>query len=341
MNIWQRSSIPKFSPKQKRNVAAVFFPLLAVAAFCAALFFGAAEASVSEAFRALFSGDITTDFKIVFYIRLPRALGAFLAGAALATAGIIIQAVLNNPLAAPNLIGVNAGAGFFVILVMAVLRDFLPFLPLAAFIGALLTALLIYAISALTGAGKVTVTLVGVAVGSILTAGINTIKTLFPDSVYDVSGFLIGGLSSASMSAVLPAGIMIVPALLIAWFFSARLDVLSLGAEVAGGLGIRVTRARLAWLMLAAVLAGAAVSFAGLIGFVGLIVPHVMRKFVGNVHRRLIPISVFGGGAFLLIADLLSRTLFAPYELPVGILLSLAGGPFFILLLLAERRSAR
>ena len=341
MNIWQRSSIPKFSPKQKRNAAAVFFPLLAVAAFCAALFFGAADASVSEAFRVLFSGDITTDFKIVFYIRLPRALGAFLAGAALATAGIIIQAVLNNPLAAPNLIGVNAGAGFFVILVMAVLRDFLPFLPLAAFIGALLTALLIYAISALTGAGKVTVTLVGVAVGSILTAGINTIKTLFPDSVYDVSGFLIGGLSSASMSAVLPAGIMIVPALLIAWFFSARLDVLSLGAEVAGALGIRVTRARLAWLMLAAVLAGAAVSFAGLIGFVGLIVPHVMRKFVGNVHRRLIPISVFGGGAFLLIADLLSRTLFAPYELPVGILLSLAGGPFFILLLLAERRSAR
>ena len=341
MNIWQRSSIPKFSPKRKRNAAAFFFPLLAVVAFCTALFFGAAEASVSEAFRALFSGDMTTDFKIVFYIRLPRALGAFLAGAALATAGIIIQAVLNNPLAAPNLIGVNAGAGFFVILVMAVLRDFLPYLPLAAFIGALLTALLIYAISALTGAGKVTVTLVGVAVGSILTAGINTVKTLFPDSVYDVSGFLIGGLSSVSMSAVLPAGIMIAPALLAAWLFSARLDVLSLGAEVAGGLGIRVTRARLAWLMLAAVLSGAAVSFAGLIGFVGLIVPHVMRKFVGNAHRYLIPISVFGGGAFLLIADLLSRTLFAPYELPVGILLSLAGGPFFILLLLAERRSAR
>ena len=342
MNIWQKSSIPKFSPQTKRNAAAVFFPLLAVAAFCAALFFGAAEASVASAFRALFAGDATvTDFKIVFYIRLPRALGAFLAGAALATAGIIIQSVLNNPLAAPNLIGVNAGAGFFVILVMAVLRDFLLFLPLAAFVGALLTALLIYAISALTGAGKVTVTLVGVAVGSILTAGINTIKTLFPDSVYDVSGFLIGGLSSASMSAVLPAGIMIAPALLAAWLFSARLDVLSLGTEVAGGLGIRVTRARLAWLMLAAVLAGAAVSFAGLIGFVGLIVPHVMRKFVGNAHRYLIPISVFGGGAFLLIADLLSRTLFAPYELPVGILLSLAGGPFFILLLLAERRSAR
>lgn len=342
MNIWQKSSIPKFSPRTKRNAAAVFFPLLAFTAFCAALFFGAAEASVSEAFRALFAGDATvTDFKIIFYIRLPRALGAFLAGAALATAGIIIQSVLNNPLAAPNLIGVNAGAGFFVILVMAVLRDFLPFLPLAAFIGALLTALLIYAISALTGAGKVTVTLVGVAVGSILTAGINTVKTLFPDSVYDVSGFLIGGLSSATMDAVLPAGMMIVPALLVAWIFSAKLDVLSLGAEVAGGLGIRVTHTRLAFLMLAAVLAGAAVSFAGLIGFVGLIVPHVMRKFVGSTHKYLIPISVFGGGAFLLIADILSRTLFAPYELPVGILLSLAGGPFFILLLLAERRGAR
>ncbi|MBQ8496506.1 MAG: iron ABC transporter permease [Clostridia bacterium] len=339
MNILQKFFIPKYSLKTKRKAATVIFPILSVLTFAAALLFGASEISFSDALRSLISGDTgNTDFRILFYIRLPRALGAFLAGASLAVSGIIIQAVLNNPMAAPNLIGVNAGAGFFVILTMAIFRGLLPYLPFAAFLGALLTALLIYAISALTDAGKITVTLVGIAVGSILTAGINTVKTLFPDSVYDVSGFLIGGLSSVNFASVLPAGAMIVPALLIAFLFSGKLDALSLGAEVAGGLGIRVRNARLLWLTLAAVLAGAAVSFAGLIGFVGLIVPHVMRKFVGSTHRYLIPLSVFGGGTFLLTADILSRILFIPYELPVGILLSLVGGPFFIFLILTERR---
>lgn len=339
MSILQKFCTPIFSLKIKRKAAIIIFPIFSVLMFAAALLFGASEISFSEALRSLFTGDTAnTDFKILFYIRLPRALGAFLAGAALAVSGIMIQAVLNNPMAAPNLIGVNAGAGFFVILTMAVFRSLLPYLPFAAFLGALLTALLIYAISALTDAGKITVTLVGVAIGSILTAGINTIKTLFPDSVYDVSGFLIGGLSSVNLKTVLPAGAMIIPALLIAFLFSGKLDALSLGTEVAGGLGIHVRRARLLWLTLAAVLAGSAVSFAGLIGFVGLIVPHVMRKLVGSNHRYLIPISVFGGGSFLLTADILSRILFVPYELPVGILLSLVGGPFFIFLILTERR---
>ena len=342
MNISQRSSIPTASPHRKRRAAAVIFPLLAVFSFLTALFFGSAEIDIAEALRAFFTGDTAnTDLKILLYIRLPRALGAVFAGAALAVSGIILQAVLNNPMAAPNLIGVNAGAGFFAILAMALFPKLLAYLPLAAFLGALLAALLIYAVSAVTGAGRITVTLVGVAVGSILTAGINTVKTLFPDSVYDVSGFLIGGLSSVNLKTILPAAAMIVPALFFALIFARNLDALSLGEDVAQSLGINVKYTRLLWLTLAAVLAGAAVSFAGLIGFVGLIVPHVMRKLIGNSHRHLIPVSIFGASAFLLIADTVSRTLFAPYELPVGILLSLAGGPFFIFLILTERRGNR
>ncbi|MBR5520350.1 MAG: iron ABC transporter permease [Clostridia bacterium] len=342
MNFSPKSSIPKSLADNKRRRALIVLPLIALAAFCTAVAVGSSETSLGEVLRAMLSGEWDrADVLIVCYIRLPRALGALLAGAALAVSGVIIQAVLNNPMAAPNLIGVNAGAGFFVILAMAVFPGVIAYLPVAAFLGALLTALLIYAISSLTGAGRVTVTLIGVAVGSILTAGINTVKTLFPDSVYDVTGFLIGGLSSVSFRTVLPATVLILPALAVAVLFAPVLDALSLGTSVAGGIGVSVRRARFLWLVLAAILAGAAVSYAGLIGFVGLIVPHILRRLVGGAHRWLIPVSIFGGGAFLLIADTVARLLFAPYELPVGILLSLVGGPFFIGLLLWGRRSAK
>lgn len=342
MSILQKSSTPRYSTDKKRKIALILLPLLTLAAFALSIALGSTDVDMSGAFDSLFSGDKSSvDFRIVFYIRLPRALGALLAGSALAVSGIIIQAVLNNPMAAPNIIGVNAGAGLFTIISMAVLPSLISFLPIAAFLGAVLAALIIYAISALGGASKITVTLVGVAIGSILTAGINTVKTLFPDSVYDVSGFLIGGMQGVDADSVLYAATLILPSLAIAVIFSRRLDVLSLGEDVAIGLGISVARSRILWLMLAAVLAGAAVSFAGLIGFVGLIVPHIMRRLAGNSHRYLVPISIFGGGIFLLVADTASRVLFAPYEIPVGILLSLIGGPFFIFLILAKRREKR
>ena len=342
MNILRESFTPRFSPRTKRITTAAALPLLAAAAFLAALWLGSTDASLPNALHALLAGDFENiDCKIIFYVRLPRALGALLAGAALAVSGVIIQAVLGNPMAAPNVIGVNAGAGFFAIISMAVLPKMIGYLPFAAFIGALFAALLIYAVSAATGADRVTVTLVGVAVGSILTAGINTVKTLFPDSVYDVSGFLIGGLSAVDLGDVLPAAWLIVPALALALVLARGLDVLSLGEEVAASLGVTVKRARLLWLVLASALAGAAVSYSGLIGFVGLIVPHLLRRLVGNSHKSLIFSSAFGGGAFLLVCDTAARTLFAPYELPVGILLSLVGGPFFIFLVLGERRARR
>ena len=161
-------SIPKSFQQAKRRRALIGLPLLVLAAFCAALAIGSADVSPCDALKAFLRGDQSDPaWRIVAYIRLPRALGALLAGAALSVSGIIIQAGLNNPMAAPNLIGVNAGAGFFVIVAMALFPQMIAHLPLAAFLGALLAALLIYAVSAVTGAGRVTVTLVGVAVGSI------------------------------------------------------------------------------------------------------------------------------------------------------------------------------
>lgn len=340
MNTLQKYSSPRCLGKRRLIICILI--LLTVIAAAVSLSVGSSEHGLIDGIRALIKGDTeAAAYKIVFLIRLPRVVGALTAGAALAVSGVIIQAVLNNPMAAPNLIGVNAGAGLFAILTMALFPSLMTYLPLSAFLGALAAVLIIYAVSSLTRAGRVTVTLVGIAVGSILTAGINTVKVLFPDSVYDVSGFLIGGLSSADTGSVLPASVLILPALAIAVIFSRGLDVLSLGEEMASGLGVRVKRTRLTWLALASVLAGAAVSFAGLIGFVGLIVPHIIRRLFGNLHRYLIPCSVLGGGLLLLVADTVSRTLFSPYELPVGILLSLAGGPFFIFLILSERRSSR
>ena len=177
MNILQNSSTPRHSPKHKRVAVLAVCLFLAVGAFVWSIVLGSTDVSLGGAVRDLLMGTTdSADFKIVFYLRLPRALGAFLSGAALAVSGVMLQAVLNNPMAAPNLIGVNAGAGFFVILAMAVFPRMIGYLPLAAFVGALLAALLIYAISAVTDAGKVTVTLVGVAVSSILTAAINMVK---------------------------------------------------------------------------------------------------------------------------------------------------------------------
>ena len=334
MNILRRYSIPTSSGK-------IFKPTLAALALALPVLLviylsvGSADASVFRAIGDLFRGDHSSpDFKIVFLLRLPRALGALVAGAALSTSGIIIQAVLNNPMAAPNIIGVNAGAGLAAVICMALAPTLIAILPLAAFAGALATTLLIFAVSRAVGAGRVTVTLVGIAIGSMLAALINAAKIFFPDAVYDIVGFQVGSLSSVGYLKVLPAAAVVIIAASLALILSRSLDIISLGDEVAMGLGMRVTRVKLLLLVIASALAGAAVSFAGLIGFVGLIAPHIFRRLVGGIHQRLIPVGILGGAVLVLLSDLIAKTVASPYELPVGIILSLAGGPFFIYLIL-------
>ena len=343
MSIWRRSFIPKTSDNSKKrgSFSALFLVLLvlfAVSLF-AGILFGSVRVDFSSALSSLWTGQMQNpSLRILLYLRLPRVLAGALAGMGLAVAGVLIQAVLHNPMAAPNVIGVNSGAGLGAIFMLAVFPSAVSVLPLAAFFGAVLTCLCIYAISMKTGADRMTVTLVGIAVSSMLNAGINTVKTLYPDSVYDADSFMIGGLSGVTFARILPAGVLIVLGVLVALFFGLDVDVLSLGDDTAKSLGMNVRGMQLLLLSLASVLAGAAVSFAGLLGFVGLIVPHISRKLVGNHHRKLIPVSALGGGILVLLCDLLSRVLFAPYELPVGILLSFVGGPFFIGLILWGRK---
>ena len=176
----------------------------------------------------------------LFYVRLPRSLAALLSGAALSVSGVVIQNVLNNALAAPNIIGVNAGAGFAVLLIIALFPAAIGLIPLAAFFGALLACLLIYCIAARTGASRATITLAGVAISSVFTACSNALKTFFPDTVYNANSFFVGGFSGIAWRQLSPAWAVILIGLLLAILLSGDMDILALGDETAQSLGMSV-----------------------------------------------------------------------------------------------------
>ena len=311
--------------------------LLAALSALLSLCLGAVPVAPGEVLAALLGRGSGVSAQIVLLARLPRTCGCLLAGAALAASGTIIQGVLGNPLAAPNVIGVNAGAGLLTALCAALWPSRTEAAPLAAFLGALGGVLLVLFIAQRTGASRMTLVLAGVAVSGMFSAGIDAVMILAPDSLSGYSDFRIGGLANLSMSRIIPAFWVISAAMALILSLAGELDVLMLGADTAQSLGLRAKPLRIILLSLAAALAGAAVSFAGLLGFVGLIVPHIMRRLIGEDSRPLLAGCALGGAVALTLCDLLARLLCAPYELPVGIVLSMAGGPFFIWLLLRQR----
>ena len=318
--------------------------ILAGAAACAALISlcaGSTPLPPEQVLAVLAGGGEGTARSIVLYVRLPRTLAALLCGAALAMGGAVIQGVLGNPLAGPNIIGVNAGAGLGAVLCSALLPASLTAVPVAAFAGALGACMLVYALARRTGASRITLVLAGVAISSMLSAGIDALSILFPDAALGANAFLIGRLSGVTMSALAAPAWLAALAGAGALAMSYELDLLSLGDEVAQSLGLSARRVRNILLTLAAVLCGAAVSFAGLVGFVGLLVPHAARFLVGGEHKYLLGACVFLGASLVAVCDLAGRVLFAPFELPVGILLSLMGGPFFLWLLFRQRGGRR
>ena len=300
---------------------------------------GSTRISPADFLQAVLSGSTTdSTYRIVMYSRLPGVLGALLAGSALSVSGAILQSVLQNPLASPNIIGVNSGAGLMVLLCSAYFPAMDALLPFAAFLGALATAMLIFALAMGPGVSRITLVLTGIAMSSILGAGMNCIMILYPDAYIGASTFLVGGLSGLTIQGLRFPAIYILIGLLLAMLMRRDMNIIALGTDTAKALGMSVNRTRFLLIFTAAILAGAAVSFAGLIGFVGLVVPHAIRFLIGNDNRYLVPASAFGGAAFVILCDLVSRMAFAPYVLPVGILLSFIGGPFFIYLIIRNRR---
>jgi len=271
------------------------------------------------------------------FVRLPRTLGCLLAGAALAVSGCVIQTVLHNRLASPSIIGVNAGAGLAVTLSCAFGALSGWSVAVSAFLGALAAVLLIVFAAEKAGASRTTVILGGVAVNAFLNALSEAISTLIPEVGMMAGDFRVGGFGAVSYVRLIPAGILILLALAAVFSAHYHLDVLALGEETARSLGMHVRAVRTVLLVLAAMLAGAAVSFSGLLGFVGLIVPHAVRKIAGNESRFLLPLCAMAGAAFVTVCDTAARVLFSPFELPVGILLSVLGGPCFLALLLKQK----
>jgi iron complex transport system permease protein len=283
---------------------------------------------------------------IVHQVRLPRILAAMLIGAALATSGAIMQAIFRNPLADPGLLGVSAGGSVGAVLAFAsgFALQGLWAAPFAAFVGALLAAFVVYLLALEQGRANVTMLLLaGTALNAFLGALISAVLLLSSEEVGQtqlILNWLVGGLAGRGWRHLLVAPVVLV-GIAVAMLFSRDLNLLLLGEETAQGLGTNVPRVRFLLLALVALVTGVCVSIAGPIGFVGLVVPHLLRFVVGPDHRVLLPSSALAGAIFLVVTDTFARLIIGFQEVPVGVITGLLGGPFFLLLLWCYRRNAR
>lgn len=273
----------------------------------------------------------------VWQFRVPRSLLAALSGAGLALAGAMMQAVVRNPLAEPYILGVSSGASVGAVLV--IVSGGATFLGLtmsgAAFVGAMVACILVAMLARIRGELSPTrMILAGVALGALLSA-VTSYLTLTTDAqnVVSVMFFLLGSVSAADMSSLLIPAVALAVACITVFGLSRSMNALLAGDESAMAVGVRTTRLRGLLLVLASLLTGAIVAVSGGIGFVGLVVPHMARLLVGSDHRRMLPITVLGGALFLMVADLLARTVAMPTEIPLGILTAFVGAPFFLWLM--------
>lgn len=282
---------------------------------------------------------------IVVGFRLPRILLAILTGASLAVAGVVMQGLLRNPLVSPFTLGLSSAASFgaaiAIVIGPAVLGTFAPgigdnaFIIIMAFLFGWLSMLLVYGISRARGTSQSTLILAGVVIGYLFQAGVMAIKYLTNnEKLRDIVVWLMGGMWGASWNAV----IILLPLCLVTFILLERmawdLNVLAAGDDVATNLGINVGRFRLLGLMISTFAASCCLAFTGIIGFVGLMAPHICRMFIGNDHRYLIPCSALLGAVILLISDTAARTIMSPVEIPVGIIMYIIGGIFFLFLIL-------
>ncbi len=293
---------------------------------------------VQSALKGLRGDPLQALDRVVWQLRFPRVVLAALVGAGLALAGTVFQGVFRNPLAEPYLIGTASGAGFGAVLVMS-LGASVPLLarlgaPLVAFVFALATVSLVLFLATEGGAvPTLRLILAGVVVGSLFTAGTSFLLVAAREQAAGILSWLLGGFGFSTWRQVGIMALFTLPALLLVSAFARALDLLQLGEEGAALLGLSVERVKLLLLGVATLVTAAAVSVAGIIGFVGLIVPHAARLALGRPHGRLLPIAALWGAAFMVLADLLARMVIAPVEVPVGIVTSLVGGPFFLWLL--------
>lgn len=307
---------------------------LALLSFGASLMNGSVDIGADKILGAASMSE--TERQILENIRLPRTIVAMLVGVNLSLSGAILQAVMKNPLADPHIIGISSGAGLFGIAAMLVFDNAGLLVTPAAFVGAMGAAVLIYILAWKDGIKPIRVILAGVAVSAFLGAGISALLIFYSDKVHGALLWMVGGLSARSWQHVEILYPYTIAGTILTLAAAKHLNVLQLGDDVAKGLGMRVNLTRTILTAAAALLAAAAVCVVGLLGFVGLIVPHTARLLIGSDYRFLLPASALLGAAVVTFSDTIARTIFAPTELPVGILMAMLGAPFFLYLLRRE-----
>ncbi|MFC4059643.1 FecCD family ABC transporter permease [Planomonospora corallina] len=287
------------------------------------------------------AGLTPVEQNLLLELRLPRVLLGAVVGGLLALAGAAYQGVFRNPLADPYLLGAAAGAGLTTTAAIVFLEgnDVSLVIPVAAFTGAVGGVLLAYALGNVAGRGGGTATLVlaGVAVSSFFTAGQTFVQQLGVDELERIYAWMLGDVGGGweKLTLVAPYAAVSAGVLLL---HGRVLDVLSVGDDEAASLGLHAARARLAVLLAASLATAAAVAVSGLIGFVGIVVPHVVRRLAGGSYRVVLPLSLLGGAAFLVLADVIARTALAPAELPIGVVTAFVGAPFFVAVLRMTRQ---
>lgn len=278
-------------------------------------------------------------------IRLPRVLLALLVGSALALSGCVMQGLFRNPLADPGLLGISSGAAlavaFWLVLPISVPAIVALYAPmLAAFIGSLAVMVVIFVLSKSGDSSLSRLLLVGIAINALCGALVGMLSWISNDTqLRQMSLWGMGSLGQAEWSTLIVAATLMIPASLVVWWLASRLNLLQLGDEEAHYLGVNVRLMQRILLLCSAVLVAAAVAISGVIGFIGLVVPHLMRMWLGPDHRGLVPGSLLAGAILLLIADTLARTVAAPAEMPVGLLTSVLGAPWFLWLIFRQQRS--
>ncbi|MDO5786145.1 MAG: iron ABC transporter permease [Phascolarctobacterium sp.] len=314
----------------------ILFAFLAVLGAFLSLTKGSSVITMSQIVELLLHPGTDPQSQIIWNIRMPRTIVGALVGINLSLSGAILQAIMRNPLADPHIIGISSGAGLAGVVIMILFPTLEYLITPVAFVGAMLAAICIYILAWKNGIKPVRIILAGVAVSAFLSAGISGLMIFYSDRVHGALMWMVGGLAARSwphVSIILPYAII---GLVLALASASYLNILQLGDEMARGLGVNVEVTRIVMTAIAALLAASAVSVVGLLGFVGLVVPHAARLLIGSDYRFLLPAAALLGVAIVTLSDTFARVIFAPIELPVGIIMAFLGAPFFLFLLRRE-----
>ena len=299
---------------------------------------GSIDISFKELIEGMLLNKQSNNFLIIRDLRMPRVLSAVLIGGNLAVAGALLQTTMKNPLADPGIIGISSGASLGAIAVMVIFTDLIKYKIIIAFIGGIIAACLVYLIGEDKGFSPVRIILAGVCVNSILNA-LSSMVTVFNSAgVSSIQTWLLGSLVNVTWNDFKILALYTIVGIILCLLVIKSCDLMGLGDKTAQSLGLNVNRVRVMITFVAVFLTSISTGVGGVISFVGLVIPHICRFLIGSSHKFLIPFSYFMGGFLLLVADTVSRNIFRPYEIPVGLTMCLVGGPFFIYIL---RRSKR